>query len=133
MPNIAAKTPPVRNMPTQPVGEVRKRRTNPIGLVVPNAGDGATVSRIGAKAIETSTLGTMNSTKPDGSPKTRMYWAETTPSHLHDHVERQQHPARLVRGLVIQPAFGGDVDAAEAEPDEHPQQRSTPRGRSWSG
>ncbi len=96
------------------------------------AGVGLTDSRIGANEIDTSTDGMTNSTKPAGSPKPRIACAGDDAHHLHDHVERQRLAAGLVGGGVVQPAFGGDVDAGEAEPDDHAQQDPDPRvRRSW--
>ena len=52
---MPAKTPPSRNVPTQPSGEIRKSCASVIRLVVRNAGPLPAASRIGVKQSETST------------------------------------------------------------------------------
>ena len=80
MPNCAAKTPPSRNIPIQARGEASISRRIGSGLVVLNTGAGLTESRIGAKAIDTSTEGMMKRMKPDTSPSVTRYCAVTMPA-----------------------------------------------------
>ncbi len=47
-------------------------------------------------------------------------------NHLHDHVGRHSLAPERVRGGIVEPAFGGHVDAAEGEPDDDPQQGPGP-------
>ena len=70
MPNCAAKTLPIRNIPTQPRGDTLNNSRSVIGFVLSNAGVGEIDRRIGAKEIETSTDGITKSRYPDGSGTT---------------------------------------------------------------
>ena len=53
MPNCAEKTPPSKNIPTQPKGEKPKSVRKPIGFVASKAGVGLIDNRIGVIAIDT--------------------------------------------------------------------------------
>jgi hypothetical protein len=46
--------------------------------------------------------------------------------HLNQHVSRQRLPARFVGGRVVEPAFGGDVDTREREPEDHAERHPRP-------
>ena len=54
MPNCAENTPPSKNIPTQPNGELLNSCARLIGFVRSKAGVGLTDNKIGAKEIDTS-------------------------------------------------------------------------------
>jgi hypothetical protein len=80
MVNWPEMMPPVMNTATQPSGEVAQSLPSDMDLVLSKGGVGVAASRIGAKEIDTSTDGTMNRMKPDGSPSVTMPCATTIPS-----------------------------------------------------
>ncbi len=80
IPNMAENTPPVSSMPTQPRGEMRNSSPKPSRRVSSKAGAGVGASRMGMNASDTSTEGTMNSAKPDGSGRFNSTWLAMIPS-----------------------------------------------------
>jgi hypothetical protein len=106
--------PPISVMPTAEAARSCRAARRLMGRVASKDGAGETDSRIGAKLIETRIEGMMNSMNPAGSPHSGCP-ARHEAGHLHQHVGRQRLAARLVGGRVVEPAFGGDIDARDSE------------------
>ena len=79
MPNCAENTPPSKNIPTQPNGELLNSCARLIGFVRSKAGVGLTDNKIGAKEIDTSIEIIINKLYPFGFPIANTPCAETIP------------------------------------------------------